>query len=67
MDNEVSPGRLPIQFLDIRILALLDDQSFHSLGSIADALGVFHSTILNHLQELLGMKSFHFGWIPNKL
>jgi hypothetical protein len=56
--HEVRCGRLPIDFLDIRILALLDKQLFHSAYSIAEAREVSHSIILSHLRESLGMKIF---------
>jgi DNA-binding Lrp family transcriptional regulator len=46
----------PIDFLDIRILALLDEQLFHSASLIAEALCASHSTILSRLRESLGMK-----------
>jgi DNA-binding MarR family transcriptional regulator len=67
LHDEVPSGRPPIDFRDIRILALLDEQPFHSAYSIAEALGVSHSTILSHLRELVGMKSFHLRWIPHEL
>jgi hypothetical protein len=60
-------ARPPIDFLDIQILVLLDGQPFHSAYSIAEALGVSHSTILGHLWESLGMKTFHLSWIPHEL
>jgi hypothetical protein len=55
LHDEVRSGRPPMDFLDIRILTLLDEQPFHSDYSIAEALGVSHSTILGHLNESLGM------------
>jgi hypothetical protein len=67
LHDEVRSGRLLIDFLNIRILALLDEQPFHSAYSIAEALCVFHSTILGHLRELLGMKNLHLRWIPPEL
>jgi biotin operon repressor len=51
----VRPGRPPIDFLAIQILALLDEKPFHSAYLIAEAMGVSHSTILDHLQESLGI------------
>jgi biotin operon repressor len=54
----VRSGRPLIDFLDIRILALLGDKPFHSAHSIAHALGISHSTILRHLRKSLGMKIF---------
>jgi DNA-binding Lrp family transcriptional regulator len=53
--DNVPPGRQPIGLFDIRTLDLLNKQPFHSLHSIADALGLSRSAILNHLPELLRM------------
>jgi hypothetical protein len=49
--RSVSPT---IDFLDIRILALLEKHPFHSASSIVEALCVSHSIILSHLRESLG-------------
>jgi hypothetical protein len=59
LHDEVRSGRLPIDFLDIRILALLDEQPFHSAYSISEALCVSYSTNWSYLQESLSMKIFH--------
>jgi hypothetical protein len=58
----VQSGTPPIEFRDIRILTLLDEQAFDSVHLIADALRVSHSMILNHLMESLGMKFFDLLW-----
>jgi DNA-binding Lrp family transcriptional regulator len=58
MHDDVRSRRPPIDFLDIRILALLDEQPFHSVYSIAEALGASHSTILSHLRESHDVKIF---------
>jgi Mn-dependent DtxR family transcriptional regulator len=58
LHDEVRSGRPPIDFLEIRILALLDEQHFQSAYSIAEALGVSYSTVLSHLRESLGTKVF---------
>jgi hypothetical protein len=60
LHEEVQSGRPPIDFLDIRILALLDEQPFQSAYSIAETLDVSYSTILNRLRESLGMEKFSF-------
>jgi hypothetical protein len=51
LHDEVRSGRPSIDFLDIRILALLDEQPFHSIYSVAKALGLSDSTILSHSRE----------------
>jgi hypothetical protein len=67
LHENMGASRRPIDFLDIRILALLDEQPFHSTYSIAEALGVSHSMTLSYLRESLGMKDFHLCWIPPEL
>jgi hypothetical protein len=57
MHDDQRSGRRPIDFFDIRILVLLDEQPFHSTYSIAEALCISQSTILSHLRESLGKKS----------
>jgi hypothetical protein len=58
LHGEVQLGRPPIDLLDIPLLALLDEKLFHSVYSIADALWVSYSIVLNHLPESLGMEIF---------
>jgi hypothetical protein len=65
--DEVGSGSPPIDFLDILTPALLDQQPFHSVYSIAEVLGVSHSTFFSYLWESPGMKIFHFRWIPHEL
>jgi hypothetical protein len=58
LHDEVRSGRPPVDFLNIRILAVLDEHSFYLADSIAEALCVSHSTILSYLRESLGMTKF---------
>jgi hypothetical protein len=67
LHDEVRSGRPPIDFLVIRILALLDEKPFHSAYSVAEALSVSHSTILSRLWESLGMTNFPLRWILYEL
>jgi hypothetical protein len=67
LDEEPWSGRPPIGFLDIQIPSSLEKQPFHSARSLAEILDASHTTILNHLGDLLGMKVFHLRWIPNQL
>jgi hypothetical protein len=63
----VRPGRPAINFLDTRILALLNEKSFHSADPIAGALQVSDSVMLNHLRESLDMKIFLFVLDPARI
>jgi hypothetical protein len=67
LHDEVRSGRAPIDFLDIRIFALLDEQPFHSADSIAESLCVSHPIILSHFRESLDIKNFQIRWIPHEL
>jgi hypothetical protein len=65
--DEVQSGRPRIDFLDIRILALPDEQPYHSAFLIPEAVGVSHITILSHLRESPDTKVFHLRWILHGL
>jgi hypothetical protein len=65
--EEVRSRRLRIDFLNIRILTLPDEQPFHSAYLIAETPGISHSTLLSYLRESLGLKIFHLRWIPHAL
>jgi DNA-binding transcriptional ArsR family regulator len=65
--HEVQSGSPPIDFMNIRILALLDEQSFCSAYSITETLVVAHSTVLSHLRKSLAMRNFHLRWISHEL
>jgi hypothetical protein len=54
--DEARPGRPPIDFLDLQILRCLEKGPFHSAYSLAEALGVSHTTILSHLHDSSMMK-----------
>jgi hypothetical protein len=42
-------GRLTLDFVDSKIIALLDREPFHSTYSLAEASSISHSTMLRHL------------------
>jgi hypothetical protein len=55
-------GRSPIDFIDAKILSALETESFHSAPSLAEVVGVPHSTIICYLPDSLGTKNFHLRW-----
>jgi hypothetical protein len=67
LHDEMRSGGHPLDGLDNKILAILDKSPFESAHSIAERLFVAHSTVLQHLQEWLGFKSFHLPWVPHPL
>jgi hypothetical protein len=50
-----------------KILAILDKSPFESACSIAEILHVAHSTILLHLYDYIGFRSFHLHWVSHLL
>jgi hypothetical protein len=64
LHDEIRSGRLPLDDLDGKILAILDKSPFESAHSISERLFVIYSTVLQHLHEFLGFKSFHLYWVP---
>jgi hypothetical protein len=52
-------GKPILDFIDSKIIVLIDQEPFNSAYSLAEAIGVPHSMILRHLQDSLGMKSSH--------
>jgi hypothetical protein len=59
LHDEIRTGRPPLDDLDAKILTILDKSPFESANSIADTLGVANSTILLHLHNSIGFRSFH--------
>jgi hypothetical protein len=57
--DEIYIGRPPLDDFDAQILAILDKSPFESARSIAETLGVAHSTILLHLHDSIHFASFH--------
>jgi DNA-binding transcriptional ArsR family regulator len=60
-------GRPTLDFIDSKIISLLDREPFHSAYSLAEAIGISHSTVLRHLQNSLAMRNFHLRWIRHRL
>jgi hypothetical protein len=59
LHGEIRSGRLPLDDFDGKILAILDKSPFELAYSIAERLFVANLTVLHHLHESLGFKSFH--------
>jgi DNA-binding transcriptional ArsR family regulator len=60
-------GRSTLDFIDSKIMSLLEREPFHTAYSLAEAIGVSHSTVLRHLHDSFAMKNFHLRWIPHRL
>jgi transposase len=67
LHDEIRSGRPPRDDLDSKILAILEKSPFESSHSTAERLLVAQSTVLRHLHESIGFKSFHLHWVPHQL
>jgi hypothetical protein len=67
LHDESRTGRPPLDDLDAKILAIFQKSPFESARSIAESLSVGRATVLRHLHESLGFKSFHLRWVPHLL
>jgi hypothetical protein len=67
LHDEIRTGRLPLDNLDDKILARLDESPFESARSIAETLYIARSTVLLHLHDSVGSRSFHLHWMPHLL
>jgi DNA-binding transcriptional ArsR family regulator len=67
LHDEIRSGRHPLDDLDAEILAVLDKSPLESFHSISERLTVSHSTVLQHLHEFIGFKSFHLHRVPHLL
>jgi hypothetical protein len=57
--DQIRTGRLLLDDRDAKIVAILDKSLFESARSTAETLGFAHSTVLLHLDDSIGLKSFH--------
>jgi hypothetical protein len=67
LHDEHLSGRPPLDDIDAKIVVMLEKRPFESARRMAEILGVDHVTVLNHLQQQLGFKSFCLRWVPHLL
>jgi hypothetical protein len=67
LHDEIRTGRLPLDDLGIKILTILDKSPFKSAYSIAERLLVALSTVLWHLHDSIGFKSFYLHLVSHLL
>jgi hypothetical protein len=60
-------GKSPLDYIDAKILAILEKFSFKPARSMAETLLVNHTTVLLHFHQSLGFHSFHLYWAPQVL
>jgi hypothetical protein len=64
---EIRSGRSLRDDLESKNLAILEKLPFESSHSISERLLVAQSTVLRHLHESIGFKSFHLRSVPHLL
>jgi hypothetical protein len=67
LHNENRTARSPPDDIDAKILAIWDKSPFDSTRSIGETLYIVHSTVLLHLHDSIGFRSFHLLWVPHLL
>jgi hypothetical protein len=67
LHDENSMGRPPLDDLDAKILTISDKSLFESTRSIAETLYIGLTTVLRHLHDSIGFRSFHLHWMPHVL
>jgi hypothetical protein len=61
LHNDIHNGRLPLDDLDVKILAILDKSPFESARSIAETLSIAHSIVLLHLHWMPHLLTHNLG------
>jgi hypothetical protein len=64
MEDEAKHGPSPLDDVDARILAYLSHESFSSIRSIAQVLGLAPVRVHRYLTISLDMQPRHFRWAP---
>jgi hypothetical protein len=58
LDDEHRSGRPVLDYIDTKIMSILEKAPFESAHSIAQVLNVDHATVLHPLHEKMGFKSY---------
>jgi hypothetical protein len=67
LHDEIRTGRSPLDYLDAKILGILDKSFFESACSIAETLIIVYSIVLLHLHDSNSFRSFHLYWVLHLL
>jgi hypothetical protein len=69
LHDEIGTGRPSLDDLDTKILDILNKFpfEFESARSITETLHIAHSTVLLHLYNSIGFRSFHLYQVPHLL
>jgi hypothetical protein len=64
LNEEIRTGRRPLDVVDAKIRAILNESPFESARSIVETLQVVHSRLLLHLHDSIDFRSFDLYWVP---
>jgi hypothetical protein len=67
LHDEHRSGRPAFDYIDAKIIPILEKTAFESARSIAQVLNLDHATMLRHLHEKPGFKSCCLQWVPHLL
>jgi hypothetical protein len=67
LHDEHRSKRQALDHIDAKIMFMLEKTPFESARSIVHALNVDHATVLHHLGQKLGLKSYCLRWAPHLL
>jgi hypothetical protein len=62
LHDKMRTGRLPLDNLDAKILAIFDKSLFESTRSIVETLRIAHSIVLMQLHDSIDFISLHLHW-----
>jgi hypothetical protein len=60
-------GRPAPDYIDTKIISIIEEAPFESVRSIAQVLNVDHATELHRLYEKLGFNFYCLRWVPHLL
>jgi hypothetical protein len=67
LHDEIRIRISPLDDLETKILTILDKSLFKSAHSISETLRVAYPTLLLHLHDSIGFRSFYLHWVPHLL
>jgi hypothetical protein len=67
LHDEHRSGRPALDYIDTKIISILEKVPFESARSIAQVQNVDHATVSHRLHEKLGFKSYCLRWVPHLL
>jgi hypothetical protein len=64
LHDEHGSGKPAFDYMDTKVISILEKARFESERSIAHVLNVDHVTVLHRFARKLGFKSYCLRWVP---